>query len=68
MLQRLAEFSSVDDALASAATATPYDDEQVRIRFNVEGHRRIAYPADPDYGDADTETEHGVLRWPSAGV
>ena len=64
MLQRLAEFSSVDDAIASAAGASADDDELVRIRFNVEGHRRIAYPADPDYADADPDTEHGILRWP----
>jgi hypothetical protein len=65
MLQRLATFSSAEEALASAAASSPADDEWVRIRYNVEGHARIAYPADADYVDADAATEHGVLRWPA---
>jgi len=65
MLQRLATFSSVEQALASAAGASSDDDETVRIRYNVNGHARIAYPTDDDYDDADTTVEHGVLRWPA---
>jgi 8-oxo-dGTP pyrophosphatase MutT (NUDIX family) len=65
MLQRLATFTSAADALAAAAGATPADDEWVRIRRGVDGHRRIAYPADGDYADADAETEYGLLRWPA---
>jgi len=65
MLQRLATFSSVHEALAAAAGATGDDDETVRIRYNVNGHARIAYPVDDDYDDADTTVEHGVVRWPA---
>jgi 8-oxo-dGTP pyrophosphatase MutT (NUDIX family) len=65
MLQRLATFASIDEAMESAARASTIDDESIRIRHNVEGHRRIAYPADPDYGNADTTVEHGLLRWPA---
>ena len=65
MLQRLATFSSVDEALASAASADSSVDEQIRIRFNVEGHGRIAYPADADYTDSSPDTENGMLRWPA---
>lgn len=65
MLQRLATFSSVSEALASAGRASADDDEWVRIRYNQEGHRRIAYPADADYADANPDTEHGLLRWPT---
>ena len=64
MLQRLAAFSSVDEAVGSAARATGADDEQIRIRFNTEGHHRIAYPGDPDYDDSDPRVESGLLRWP----
>ena len=65
MLQRLAEFSTLDEALASAASADATVDEQIRIRFNVEGHGRIAYPADPDYAESSPDTENGMLRWPA---
>jgi 8-oxo-dGTP pyrophosphatase MutT (NUDIX family) len=65
MLQRLATFSSADEALASAAASSSADDEWIRIRHDVEGHARIAYPVDADYADADAVTEHGVLRWPA---
>ena len=65
MLQRLATFSSLAEALDSAQRASTTDDEWVRIRYNQEGHRRIAYPADPDYADANADTEHGLLRWPA---
>lgn len=65
MLQRLATFSTLEEALASASAADTSVDEQIRIRFNVEGHRRIAYPADADYGDASPDTENGMLRWPA---
>ena len=65
MLQRLATFSSLEQALASASTATPADDERVRIRSDVEGHTRIAYPSEDDYASADVHAEHGVLRWPA---
>lgn len=65
MLQRLATFSSVDEAMAAAAGATQLDDERIRIRFNVNGHKRIAYPIDGDYTEADPNTESGVLRWPT---
>lgn len=65
MLQRLATFPSIDEALASAAAASSADDETIRIRYNVEGHGRIAYPADPDYESANAVVEHGQLRWPA---
>lgn len=64
MLQRLASFSSASEALDAAQRASDRDDEAVRIRYNVEGHRRIAYPADGDYADANPVAEHGLLRWP----
>lgn len=65
MLQRLATFSSAEQALASAARASSADDEWVRIRHDVAGHQRIAYPGDVDYEDADATTEHGLIRWPA---
>jgi 8-oxo-dGTP pyrophosphatase MutT (NUDIX family) len=65
MLQRLAAFSSVEQAIEAAAGADTADDEAIRIRFNVEGHGRIAYPGDPDYDDSDPRAESGLLRWPS---
>lgn len=65
MLQRLATFSSLDQALASASAASAGGDEWVRIRSDVVGHSRIAYPADHDYDSADADTERGVLRWPA---
>ncbi len=68
MLQRLATFASVDEALSSASAASASDDERVRIRFDVEGPGRISYPADPDYSSADANTEHGILRWPAKGL
>ncbi len=64
MLQRLATFSSVDEAIASAAKASAADDERIRIRYNVEGHQRIAYPGDADYEESSATTESGMLRWP----
>ena len=68
MLQRLATFSSVDEAIASAASATSGDDERIRIRYNVEGHQRIAYPGDNDYEQSNPTTENGMLRWPSGSL
>lgn len=65
MLQRLTTFSSVDEAVASAASSSSADDERIRIRFDVEGHQRIAYPADVDYSESSPTTESGVLRWPT---
>jgi len=68
MLQRLATFSSLDEAIAAASAGTEADDENIRIRFNTEGHGRIAYPGDSDYDASDANTENGLLRWPrSAG-
>jgi len=64
MLQRLAAFGSLDEAIASAAASTAADNERIRIRYNVEGHGRIAYPHDTDYATADATTESGVIRWP----
>ena len=64
MLQRLASFSTIEQALASAAEAKAQDDESIRIRFNVEGHHRIAYPGDADFVESDQHAESGVLRWP----
>ena len=65
MLQRLATFSSLEQALGSAAAASRSDEQLVRIRLDVERHTRIAYPTDADYGHADPHSEHGVLRWPA---
>lgn len=42
MLQRLARFGSLEQAIGSAAASTAADDERIRIRYNVEGHGRIA--------------------------
>lgn len=64
MLQRLAAFGSLDEAIGSAAASTSADDERIRIRYNVEGHGRIAYPHDADYDSANPDTESGVIRWP----
>ncbi|MDG1198512.1 MAG: NUDIX domain-containing protein [Actinomycetota bacterium] len=65
MLQRLARFSSVKEAMASAAKATQADDEAVRIRYGVEGPNRITWPEDDDYDDSDPRAEDGTVRWPS---
>lgn len=65
MLKRLAQFSSVEEAIASAATSAHADDEPVRIRFNTEGPDRIAFPADADYAESSGDIEAGVLRWPA---
>ena len=65
MLQRLARFDTIADAVAAAARGTPADDEHVRIRFDNEGPHRIAFPGDLDYDEADGRTETGILRWPS---
>lgn len=64
MLQRLASFSSAEQALAAGAASSPADDEYIRIRYNVEGPDRITYVGDPDYDDADAVAEFGMLRWP----
>ena len=65
MLQRLARFSNVQEAMASAANATQTDDEAVRIRYGVEGPNRITWPEDDDYEDSDPRAEDGTVRWPS---
>ncbi|MFT7650189.1 MAG: 8-oxo-dGTP pyrophosphatase MutT (NUDIX family) [Candidatus Poriferisodalaceae bacterium] len=65
MLHRLAEFSSVDEAMASARAATSAEDELIRIRFGVEGPHRIAFPVDDDYADSDQRVENGMVRWPA---
>ena len=64
MLQRLARFGTITDAVAAARRGTPADDEHVRIRFDDEGPHRIAFPGDPDYDAADGRVETGILRWP----
>lgn len=66
MLHRLARFETVAEAMASAAGASADDDEWIRIRYGVEGPHRIAWPADPDYAEADARVETGVVRWPVA--
>ncbi len=65
MLLRLASFSSLTEAMASAATARDDMDESVRIRYETEGPDRIAFPADRDYLDSDCTIENGTLRWPA---
>ena len=65
MLQRLARFGTITEAVAAARGASPADDEHVRIRFDDEGPHRIAFPGDPDYDAADGRAETGILRWPS---
>ena len=65
MLKRLATFGSVDEAMASASTASPEDDEAIRIRFDDDGPHRIAFPADHDYDAADPKAEHGIISWPA---
>lgn len=64
MLQRLADFGSVDEALAAAAAGSAEDEEIVRIRRGLDGPHRLAFPADADYATADPHVEHGVVRWP----
>lgn len=66
MLHRLARFSSVDEAVASAAGSTSADDEFVRIRYGVEGPHRIAWPGEHGYEDADPRIELGIVRWPGS--
>ena len=68
MLKRLATFASVDEAMASAAAATPTDDERIRIRFGDDGPHRIAFPGDPDYEEADPRAEHGIISWPAGSL
>jgi 8-oxo-dGTP pyrophosphatase MutT (NUDIX family) len=65
MLHRLARFSTVEEAMASAAATSAHDDEWIRIRYGVEGPHRIAWPDDHDYSDADPRVENGVVRWPA---
>ncbi|MCY3609607.1 MAG: NUDIX domain-containing protein [Acidimicrobiaceae bacterium] len=64
MLQRLASFATISEAVAAAQRGAPADDEHVRIRYDNEGPHRIAFPADPDYLESDGSTEVGILRWP----
>ncbi len=69
MLHRLSKFPSIQAALRAAAAGTPDHDEHVRIRYDDDSPHRIAFPADPDYAQADTRTETGILRWPvPAGI
>ena len=65
MLKRLATFSSLDEAISSAAAADGSDDEAVRIRMGDDGPHRIVFPGDPDYHEADERAEHGRIRWPA---
>ena len=65
MLKRLATFSSLDEAISSAAGAGVADDEAVRIRLGDDGPHRIAFPGDPDYHRADERAEHGRISWPA---
>jgi len=64
MLQRLGLFADVDAAMGAAASGRPGDDEMVRIRYDVEGPHRIAFPADADYAQAEAHVESGMVRWP----
>lgn len=64
MLQRLALFADVDAAIEAAASGRYRDDETVRIRYDLEGPDRIAFPADADYARADVHVESGMVRWP----
>ncbi len=68
MLHRLAEFQSVDEAMASAAAATLDNDELIRIRYGVEGPHRVAFPVDADYAESDPRVESGMIRWPAPDV
>ena len=68
MLQRLARFSSVEEAVAAAAVGAARHDEFVRIRQGIDGPARIALPADEDYSAADGEAENGMIRWPPPGT
>jgi 8-oxo-dGTP pyrophosphatase MutT (NUDIX family) len=64
MLQRLAQFGSVDEALAAAARGSAAHDEVVRIRKHIWGPDRLAFPDHADYHAADARLEDGVVRWP----
>ncbi len=63
VLRRLAEFATVAEAIAAAASSTAADDEMIRIRSGVEGPERVAFPADRDYEQAFDRVEDGMVRW-----
>ena len=63
VLRRLAEFATVAEAVAAAASSTAADDEMIRIRPGVEGPERVAFPTDADYEQALDRVEDGMVRW-----
>lgn len=65
VLERLAMFTTADQAIAAAQSATVADDETIRIRVAADGSHTVAWPHDVDYGQADPRLEDGVVRWPA---
>jgi 8-oxo-dGTP pyrophosphatase MutT (NUDIX family) len=64
MLNRLSRYRSAVDAISAAEGNNEEQDELVRIRYDIEGPGRIAWPDDPDYAQADPRVESGMVRWP----
>ena len=64
MLNRLSRYRSAVDAISAAEGNNEEQDELVRIRYDIEGPGRIAWPDDPDYAQADPRLESGMVRWP----
>ncbi len=68
VLERLASFSTAQQAIGAARAANAADDEVIRIRVADDGSHAIAWPSDDDYGAADDRLEDGVVRWPAPKV
>ena len=64
MLNRLSRYRNAAEAISAAEGNNEAHDELVRIRYNIEGPGRIAWPDDPDYEQADPRVESGMVRWP----
>ena len=64
MLNRLSRYRNAAEAISAAEGNNEEQDELVRIRYNIEGPGRIAWPDDADYEQADPRVESGMVRWP----
>jgi 8-oxo-dGTP pyrophosphatase MutT (NUDIX family) len=64
MLNRLSRYENAAEAISAAEGNNEEQDELVRIRYDIEGPGRIAWPDDADYGQADPRVESGMVRWP----
>jgi 8-oxo-dGTP pyrophosphatase MutT (NUDIX family) len=65
VLERLATFTTAQQAIGAARAANSADDEVIRIRVADDGTHAIAWPGDDDYDAADDRLEDGVVRWPA---